>query len=51
MRSNPWSDDVLFAFSFGTVEQKLKVLARSFDMEVDHLKAMMSKTSNDVEDK
>ncbi len=48
MRSNPWSDDVLFAFSFGTVEQKLKVLARSFDMEVDHLKAMMSKTSNDI---
>jgi hypothetical protein len=48
MRSNPWSDDVLFAFSFGTVEQKLKVLAESLDMEVDHLKAIISKTSNDI---
>ncbi len=43
-----WLDDVLFAVSFGTVEQKATVLARSFDMEVDHLKAMMSKTSNDI---
>ncbi len=43
-----WLDDVLFAVSFGTVDQKAKALARSFDMEVDHLKAIISKTSNDI---
>lgn len=43
-----WLDDVLFAVSFGTVEQKATVLARSFDTDVEHLKAFISKTGNDI---
>ncbi len=43
-----WIDDVIFAVSFGTVEQKAVALARSFDTDINHLKAVMNKTSNDI---
>ncbi len=43
-----WIDDVIFAVSFGTVEQKATALARSFDTDTNHLKAVMNKTSNDI---
>ena len=43
-----WIEDVVFAVSFGTIDQKAVALARSFDTDSNHLKALLSKTSNDI---
>lgn len=43
-----WINDVVFAVAFGTNDQKSAVLARSLNVDAEHLKAIMNKTSSDI---
>lgn len=43
-----WIDDCVFAMSWGTKDQKSKVVARSLNVDADHLRAIMKKHPNTI---
>jgi hypothetical protein len=43
-----WINELVFAAAFGTIEQKVKAFERSFNIDADHLKAIMSNTDGEI---